>query len=103
VQEELCSMVSPSVPQILYLSIYLVILFLKYKISQYKINNLLTFFWPLIAKCVIFFVDTVMNQVGNSNFPPSGHCIFFFVPTYTMKNKTREIQKNGQERLIVLS
>jgi hypothetical protein len=34
----------------------------------------------------------VMNQVGNSNFPPSGHLIFF-LPTYTMKNKTREIQK----------
>jgi hypothetical protein len=45
----------------------------------------------------------VMNQVGSSNFPPSGHLIFFFVPTYTMKNKTREIQKNGQERVIVLS
>jgi hypothetical protein len=47
--------------------------------------------------------NLVMNQVGNSNFPPSGHLIFFFVPTYTMKNKTREIQKNGQERVIVLS
>jgi hypothetical protein len=34
----------------------------------------------------------VMNQVGNSNFPPNGHLIFF-LPTYTMKNKTREIQQ----------
>jgi hypothetical protein len=36
--------------------------------------------------------DIVMNQVGNSNFPPNGHLIFF-LPTYTMKNKTREIQQ----------
>jgi hypothetical protein len=34
-----------------------------------------------------------MNQVGNSKFPPIGHLIFFFLPTYTMQNKTREIQK----------
>jgi hypothetical protein len=33
-----------------------------------------------------------MNQVGNSNFPPNGHLIFF-LPTYTMKNNTREIKK----------
>jgi hypothetical protein len=38
-------------------------------------------------------IDIVMNQVGNSKFPPIGHLIFF-LPTYTMKNKTREIQKN---------
>jgi hypothetical protein len=42
----------------------------------------------------ILFLLTVMNQVGNSKFPPIGHLIFFFLPTYTMKNKTREIQKN---------
>jgi hypothetical protein len=38
-------------------------------------------------------LSSVMNQVGNSKFPPIGHLIFF-LPTYTMKNKTREIQKN---------
>jgi hypothetical protein len=41
-----------------------------------------------------------MNQVGNSNFPPSVH-LLFFLPTYAMKNNTREIQKNDQERVIV--
>jgi hypothetical protein len=35
---------------------------------------------------------SVMNQVGNSKIPPSGHLIFF-LPTYAMKKKTREIQK----------
>jgi heme/copper-type cytochrome/quinol oxidase subunit 2 len=39
-----------------YLLIYFkVSLFLKYQISQYKINNLLTFFWSLIAKCILIF------------------------------------------------
>jgi hypothetical protein len=44
----------------------------------------------------------VMNQVGNSNFPPSVHLIFFFYPTYAMKITPAKF-KNGQERVIVLS
>jgi hypothetical protein len=46
-------------------------------------------------------MDIVMNQVGNSNFPPNGDLIFF--SNIHNENKTREIQKNGQERAIVLS
>jgi hypothetical protein len=42
----------------------------------------------------------VMNQVGNSNFPPSVHLIFFFLPTYAMKITPAKF-KNGQERVIV--
>jgi hypothetical protein len=34
----------------------------------------------------------VMNQVGNSNFPPIGHLIFFFT-NIRNENNTREIQK----------
>jgi hypothetical protein len=35
---------------------------------------------------------TVMNQVGNSNFPPSVHLIFFST-NIRNENNTREIQK----------
>jgi hypothetical protein len=45
--------------------------------------------------------STVMNQVGNSKFPPSGHLIFF-LPTYAMKIKPAKFN-NGQERVIVPS
>jgi hypothetical protein len=34
----------------------------------------------------------VMNQVGNSKFPPSDHLIFFST-NIRNENKTREIQK----------
>jgi hypothetical protein len=39
-----------------------------------------------------FFDCLVMNQVGNSKFPPSGHLIFFLI-NIRNENKTREIQK----------
>jgi hypothetical protein len=35
----------------------------------------------------------VMNQVGNSKFPPSGHLIFVCFTNIRNENKTREIQK----------
>jgi hypothetical protein len=38
------------------------------------------------------FQGPVMNQVGNSKFPPSGHLIFFST-NIRNENKTREIQK----------
>jgi hypothetical protein len=39
-----------------------------------------------------YSLRAVMNQVGNSKFPPNGHLIFF--PTNIRnENKTREIQK----------
>jgi hypothetical protein len=44
--------------------------------------------------------NAVMNQVGNSKFPPIGHLIFFFLPTYAMKITPAKF-KNGQERVIV--
>jgi hypothetical protein len=37
-------------------------------------------------------LDIVMNQVGNSKFPPRGHLIFFST-NIRNENKTREIQK----------
>jgi hypothetical protein len=46
--------------------------------------------------------EAVMNQVGNSKIPPSGHLIFFSLPTYAMKIKPVKF-KNGQERVIVPS
>jgi hypothetical protein len=35
----------------------------------------------------------VINQVGNSKFPPSGHLIFVYFTNISNENKTREIQK----------
>jgi hypothetical protein len=35
--------------------------------------------------------NPVMNQVGISNSHQTAISFFFFLPTYTMKNKTREI------------
>jgi hypothetical protein len=43
-----------------------------------------------IQKWVEIIVNVVMNQVGNSKFPPSGHLIFFFT-NIRNENKTREI------------
>jgi hypothetical protein len=42
----------------------------------------------------IFKIETnvVMNQVGNSNFPPNVHLIFFST-NIRNENNTREIQK----------
>jgi hypothetical protein len=40
-----------------------------------------------------------MNQVGNSKIPPSGH--LFFSTNISNESKTREIKKNGQERVVV--
>jgi hypothetical protein len=37
-------------------------------------------------------INIVMNQVGNSNFPPSVHLIFFST-NIRNENNTREIQK----------
>jgi hypothetical protein len=42
----------------------------------------------------------VINQVGNSKIPPSGHP--FFSTNISNENKTREnSKKSGQERVIV--
>jgi hypothetical protein len=41
-----------------YVSILLFYLLIYFKVSlflKYKINNLLTFFWSLIAKCILIF------------------------------------------------
>jgi hypothetical protein len=41
--------------------------------------------------------EGVMNQVGNSKFPRSGHLIFFST-NIRNENKTREIQKCPRAR-----
>jgi hypothetical protein len=41
----------------------------------------------------MFLLEGVMNQVGNSKFPPIGHLIFFFFTNIRNENNTREIQK----------
>jgi hypothetical protein len=51
----------------------------------------LTFIIDLIRK-TYFINHSVMNQVGNSNFPPSVHLIFFST-NIRNENNTREIQK----------
>jgi hypothetical protein len=44
------------------------------------------------VNCCAFLKRSVMNQVGNSNFPPSVHPIFFST-NIRNENNTREIQK----------
>jgi hypothetical protein len=46
---------------------------------------------------LVHFDHVVMNQVGNSKIPPSGHLIFFST-NIRNENKTREIQKWSSAR-----
>jgi hypothetical protein len=60
----------------------------KHKLQNIFLKNRLQ-----LKTLTIYGITIVMNQVGNSNFPPSVHLIFFFFTNIRNENNTREIQK----------